>query len=146
MFLATVRVKWGLMWRPTLSHGFLRTRGLSVYHIIFIRNPILIKLGLTVAYKHTRVGWGEFKLRNKHSLLISNKCLTVIEKTTFVDVYKTKILLVILYILSWEYTDIFRNYDEWRVVLISPHPTLVCLTTTVKPSFIRIGFLIKMMW
>ena len=27
----------------------------------------------------------------------------------------------------------------------SPQP-LVCLTTTVKPSFIRIGFLIKMMW
>jgi hypothetical protein len=50
------------MWRPALSHGFLRTRGLSVYHTIFIRNPILIKLGFTVAVKHTRVGVRGFKL------------------------------------------------------------------------------------
>ena len=33
----------------------LTTRGTTVYHIIFIRNPILIKLGFTVAVKHTRV-------------------------------------------------------------------------------------------
>jgi len=32
----------------------LTTRGTTVYHIIFIRNPILIKLGFTVAVKHTR--------------------------------------------------------------------------------------------
>ena len=34
----------------------LTTRGSTVYHIIFIRNPILIKLGFTVVVKHTRVG------------------------------------------------------------------------------------------
>jgi hypothetical protein len=32
----------------------LTTRGPTVYHIIFIRNPILIKLGFAVFVKHTR--------------------------------------------------------------------------------------------
>jgi hypothetical protein len=41
---------------------------------------------------------------------------------------------------------IAMDHAQNNLTFYSLTPPLVCLKATVKPSFIRIGFLIKMMW